>query len=603
MKPNIIFSLALSCFLAIPLHANSEQKPNIILIMLDDMGYSDLGCYGGEIETPNIDKLAANGTRFSQFYNAGRCCPTRASMLTGLYPHRSGVGHMASRDYGFKGYIGELRQETPTVAENLKAAGYDTWMAGKWHLSINFNHSGPKYNWPKQRGFDEFYGTLIAAGSQWDPITLTHGNDAAGPVPADQDYYYTEALTNKALTWMQNQKEKDTPFFLYMAYTAPHWPLHARQEVIEKYKKRYLAGYEAIRSARIKRLHSEGLLPNSATLTPPHPDITPWKDEPNREWQASRMAAYAAMIDQVDTSVGKLIEQLKADGELENTLILVLSDNGSSSLEHPNGKIGSTGAPWTTMRYVPVHTRDKRVVISGDVVGVEPGPEDTYGGCGVAWANVNNTPFRLFKRYAHEGGVCTPMIVHWPKQLPNKNAIVHTPAHVIDFLPTILDAAGTKHLSSRAGKPSLSLDGLSLLPLLKHQTPLPQRVIGFEHAGNKGLRSGDWKIVAENGKDWELYNLHNDRTEAQNLAQSHPEKLRELSTLYSQWASNNWVEDWKTVSASLHGKQAGAVVLPDAKNPLRRNPKETADSVKAINQERAKRGIPLLDDNSKPTNK
>lgn len=590
-----MLKLLSSLLLTSALLSQAAEKPNIVLIMLDDMGYSDLGCYGGEIETPNIDKLARNGVRYSQFYNSGRCCPTRASMLTGLYPHRAGVGHMASRDYGFKGYKGELRQEAPTMAEDLKAAGYDTWMAGKWHLSINFDHKGPKYNWPKQRGFDEFYGTLIAAGSQWNPITLTDGNDAAGPVPAEEDYYYTEALTDKALGWMSSQKNKDTPFFLYMAYTAPHWPLHARQEVIDKYKSRYLVGYDKLRAERMKRLKAEGLIPADSQLTERNAEVIPWVDEKHREWQASRMAAYAAMIDQVDTGVGKLVAQLEADGELDNTLILVLSDNGSSSLEHPNGQIGSTGAPWTTMRYVPVYTRDKRVVISGDVIGVEPGPEDTYGGCGVAWANVNNAPFKMFKRYSHEGGVATPMVMHWPKAISSKGSIIHTPAHVIDFLPTMLEAAGSKHLDSRKGTASLSLDGLSLLPLVKNGTPLQRKAIGFEHAGNRGLRAGDWKLVAENGKQWELYNLASDRTESKDLAAEQPEKLKEMIAQYNQWASENWVEDWKVISASLNGKQAGTVVLPDAKNPLRRTPEETAASVKAINGERVKRGLPLLD--------
>lgn len=576
----------------------ADKKPNIVLIMLDDMGYSDLGCYGGEIETPHIDTLAKNGVRFSQFYNSGRCCPTRASMLTGLYPHRSGVGHMASRDYGFKGYKGELRPEAATIAENMKAAGYDTWMAGKWHLSINWSPEGSKHNWPLQRGFDKFYGTLIAAGSQWNPITLTEGNKSIFPVSADEDYYYTEALSSKAVKWMASQEE-DKPFFLYMAYAAPHWPLHARQEVIDKYKKRYEAGYDKLRAERLKRMKAEGLISEEATLSTRNSDVTAWEDEKDKEWQASRMAAYAAMIDQVDTGVGELVAQLKKDGELDNTIILVLSDNGGSALEHPKGLIGSTGAPWTVMRYVPVLTRDQRAVISGDVVGLEPGPEDTYGGYGAGWANLSNAPYRMFKKFSHEGGVATPLIVHWPAKLKNKGAILHDAAHVIDFLPTFIDAAGAKPLSSVNGKQSMKFDGVSLLPLLVDNQSLQQRVIGFEHAGNRGLRYENWKLVAENGGQWELYDLSKDRTETHDLSKLAPEKYKEMLGRYEKWATANWVVDWAKVSAVLKGAQAGTVVLPDKSNPLRRTQKEVDESVILINKARAKRKLPLMKDLSK----
>lgn len=581
-----------------PAKERNQSQPNIVLIMLDDMGYSDLGCYGGEIDTPNIDQLAKNGIRFSQFYNAGRCCPTRASLLTGLYPHRAGVGHMANRDYGFKGYKGELRPEAATIAENLKAAGYETWMAGKWHLSINWTPDGSKHNWPLQRGFDKFYGTLIAAGSQWNPITLTEGNKSIFPVPADEDYYYTEALSTKAIQWMKGQEE-NKPFFLYMAYAAPHWPLHARQEVIDKYKKRHLAGYDKLRTNRLRKLKTEGLISTTSALSSRHPDVPPWKDEKHKEWQASRMAAYAAMIDQVDTGVGQLVEQLKREGELGNTLILLLSDNGGSALEHPNGLIGSTGAPWTVMRYVPVFTRNKRAVISGDVIGLEPGPEDTYGGYGAGWANLSNAPFRLFKKFSHEGGVATPLVVSWPDKVKNKGTIIHEPGHVIDFLPTFLDAAGANPLTTINGKKTMPLDGLSLLPTLIEGKEFPPRPIGFEHAGNRGLRLGDWKLVAESGGEWELYNLTSDRIEMNNLAKTKPGQFKKILNLYHQWAEKNWVEDWQKISAVLNGKQAGTVILPDKNNPLRRTQTEVDQSVELINKERIKRKLPIMKDLSK----
>ncbi|MEJ6718059.1 MAG: arylsulfatase [Akkermansiaceae bacterium] len=602
MKSLSLIGLSLALVnLSIAQSANKKtegKQPNIVLIMLDDMGYSDLGCYGGEIDTPNIDQLAKNGIRFSQFYNAGRCCPTRASMLTGLYPHRAGVGHMASRDYGFKGYKGELRPEAATIAENLKAAGYDTWMAGKWHLSINWSPDGSKHNWPLQRGFDKFYGTLIAAGSQWNPITLTEGNKSIFPVPANQDYYYTETLTSKATQWM-SEKKGDKPFFLYMAYAAPHWPLHARQEVIDKYKKRYLKGYDKLRERRLTKLKVEGLISDVSTLSSRHPDVPAWENEKHKEWQASRMAAYAAMIDQVDTGVGQLVEQLKKNDQLKNTLILVLSDNGGSALEHPNGLIGSTGAPWTTMKYVPVFTRNKRAVISGDVVGLEPGPEDTYGGYGAGWANLSNAPFRMFKKFSHEGGVATPLVVSWPDKVKDKGSVLHQPGHVIDFLPTFLDAAGAKPLTTINNQKAMSLDGTSLVPILTGGKSRPSRPIGFEHAGNRGIRQGKWKLVAQSGRNWELYDLSSDRIEMNNLAKQRPEKFKEMLTLYNRWAEKNWVVEWPKVSAVLSGKQAGTVVLPDKDNPLRRTQEEVDQSVILINKERGIRKLPIMNDLSK----
>jgi arylsulfatase A-like enzyme len=573
----------------------TETRPNIVLIMVDDMGYSDVGCYGGEVETPNIDALAGNGVRFSQFYNAGRCCPTRASIMTGLYPHRAGMGHMATRDYGFKGYKGELRPEAVTVAENLNLTGYDTWMVGKWHLSINFDPKGPKHNWPLQRGFDRFYGTLIAAGSLWNPVTLTEGNEDISPVPVEEDYYYTEAMTDKAIGWVE-QQPKGEPFFLYVAQAAPHWPLHARQEVIEKYKARYAAGWDALREARILRLKAEGLLPKDSQLSTRDPHVPAWSDTEHSEWQVSRMAAYAAMIEQVDTAVGKLVAAIEARGELDNTLILFCSDNGGSSLEHPNGLIGSTGAPWTTMRYVPVYTRDGRAVVSGDVPGLEPGPEDTYGGYGYGWANLANAPFRLFKKFAHEGGIATPLVVHWPAGIAQKGTIVHDMAHVMDIMPTCLAAAGAEHPAKFKEQDTLRLDGTNLLPVLAGESGLAGREIGFEHAGNRAFRMGDWKLVAESGKEWELFNLGSDRSETRNLADARPEQLQRMVARYDEWARENWVEDWSVVSASLSGKQAGTVVLPDEKNPLRRSQEEIDESVKAINKARVSRGLPLMKD-------
>ena len=555
-------------------------RPNIVLIMLDDMGYSDLGCFGGEIETPNIDRLAKGGLRFTQFYNCGRCCPTRASLLTGLGAHRAGLGHMATADYGLPGYRGEIAPHAVTVAESLRASGYATWMAGKWHVSREFMPGQSKHNWPRQRGFDKFYGTLIAAGSQWNPITLTEGNTPAEP---KGDYYYTEVLADRAVSWMRAHP-KGSPFFLYLSLTAPHWPLHAREKVIAKYRQRYLAGWDVLRAARLKKMKTLGLLRDGVDLSKRDPHVPAWESAAHREWQASRMAAYAAMIDHADTAVGRVVDALRKRGELDNTLILVFSDNGGASLEHPNGLIGSTGKPWALMRYVEVATRDGRPVLSGDIVGLPPGAEDTYAGYGYGWANLSNTPFRLFKKNMHEGGIASPLIVHWPAGIKAAGKPRRQLAHVMDIMPTCLEVAG---------RATPGLDGVSLRPTFANQ-PALRETLFFEHAGNRAARQGDWKLVAEFGQPWELYHLANDPTEIHDLAAREPKRLGKLRALYQDWAAAHQVEPWAKVQERIRGASRGGVVLPSQANPLARRPDEVARAVKAMNAERKKRGLPTL---------
>lgn len=572
-------------------HAQADRRPNIVVLMVDDLGFSDLGCYGGEIDTPRIDALAANGLRYSQFYNCGRCCPTRASLMTGLYPHRAGIGHMTTADYGLPGYRGDLAPHAATVAEVLQGAGYATWMVGKWHIARDFAPEGPRHNWPLQRGFDRFYGTLIAAGSQWDPITLTSDNEAIGPVGAGEDFYYTEAMTDRVLGWLGN-RDHDAPFFLYMAPTAPHWPLHAREEVIARYRDRYLAGWDELRRRRLERMVALDLLDASAELSRRDPHVPSWRAVEHREWQASRMAAYAAMVDQVDTAVGRLVDALAARGELDHTLFMILSDNGGASLEHPDGLIGTTGEPWCTMRYVPVETRDGHAVISGDVVGLEPGPEDTYAGYGHGWANLSNAPFRLFKKYSHEGGVAAPLVVHWPAGLPGEAAgeLRRDVAHVIDILPTCLAAAGASYPARHAGRPTPDIDGQSLLPSFAGRAPAREAVF-FEHAGNRAVRAGHWKLVAESGEPWALHDMRSDRTESRDLSAEQRERVAELESLYAAWAQRCGVEPWATVAARIAGASRGGVVLPGQGNPLRRSEAEIAAAVARIQAARTARGL------------
>jgi arylsulfatase A-like enzyme len=531
-------------------------KPNIIVIMADDMGFSDLGCYGGEIRTPNLDTLAANGLRFSQFYNASRCCPSRASLLTGLYAHQTGLGYMTAADYGLPGYRADLNDQCVTIAEVLQSEGYHTYMSGKWHLTRNILEDGARNNWPLQRGFDRFYGTLIAAGSFWDPITLMRDNDFIKP---EGDFYYTEAISENAADYIQDT-EPGEPFFLYVAYTAPHWPIHARKEVIDMYEGRFLKGWEELRQERYERMLKMGILQPGWPLS--HSDTLKsgsWRNALHKDWEQQRMEVYAAMIDQMDQGVRKILEALEKKGEMENTLIFFLSDNGGEDLEHRNGEIGDTGKPWNIMVYVPLKTRDGRDVIAGDIPGLMPGPDDTYQGYG-QWANLSNTPFRKYKTYVHEGGISTPFIVHWPAGIRARNEWRKQPAHIIDLLPTCLEAAGADYPLKFHGNQITPVEGQSLLPIFEN-IPSGHEALFWEHEGNRAVRQGQWKLVSEFPDSWELYNLEADRTELNNLAGEHPDQVKELEELYNDWAERCNVIPWSEMEIQK---------IPTGKNPLLR---------------------------------
>lgn len=561
--------------------ACADRRPNIVIVMVDDMGYSDIGCYGGEIDTPNLDRLAAQGLRFTQFYNAGRCCPTRASLLTGLYAHKTGLGFMTARDYGKPGYRAELNRNCVTLAEVLKLGGYRSYMAGKWHVCKDFDPSGPKHNWPRQRGFDRFYGTLIAAGSQWNPMTLTEDN---GSVTPQGDFYYTEEISRKAVDYILSH-DTDDPFLLYVAHTAPHWPLHARPSVIEKYRGRFAQGWDVLRRRRLDRLVKAGILSQDQLLSERGQGIPPWKDVSCKQWEQSRMEAYAAMVDHVDRGVGDIVQALQGKGLLENTLIFFLSDNGGDSLEHPNGQIGSTGKPWAYMRYVPLTTRDGRPVIAGDYPGLKLGPDQTYGGYGIKWANLSNAPFRYYKQYAHEGGVATPLIVHWPAGIKGRGELRHQPAHVIDLMATALELADISYPEHYRGKPITPLDGKSLLPVFARDEAIHE-VLFFEHHGNRAVRKGKWKIVGIQEGPWALYDMERDRSETSDLADQHPNVLRELAAAYEQWATQSNV----LPVAALKIEE-----IPGAENPLTRDAAEMNRFLKTVNRELEKRDLPLFE--------
>lgn len=543
----------------------AAQRPNIVVIMVDDLGFSDFGCYGGEIDTPQIDRLAADGLRFSQFYNAGRCCPTRASLLTGLYAHRVGLGYMTSQDHGKPGYRADLSSECVTIAEALRASDYQTFMTGKWHVCRDFAANGPRHNWPLQRGFDKYYGTLIAAGSLWNPPTLTKGNESAEP---DGDYYYTEAITRHAVEFIQSA-EREKPFFLYVAHPAPHWPLHARKEKIQKYGGRFAAGWDVLRERRLRRLIDLGLVDRSTRLSLRDSKCVPWDslDAARQAWEQTRMEAYAAMVDHVDDSVGEIVAALALRGELDNTLIILLSDNGGESLAHPDGEIGDTGQPWAVMRYVPLWTRDGRPVVAGDIPGVIPGPADTFAGYGPNWANLSNTPFRRFKAHLHEGGIATPLIVHWPEGVAESGAMRTQPAHVVDIMATCLDVAGAAYPGEDFARALPPLDGQSLAPLFAQKSAervVQPRTLFWEHQGNRAIRSGEFKLVSEYPDDWELYDLSKDRSELTDLAAKNPDRVHSLARLYDQWAATANVLPWGELDISIVASKASALRRTDA---------------------------------------
>ena len=544
------------CAVAPQSRNDKSKRPNIVLMMADDMGYSDIGCYGGEIHTPNLNALAARGLRFTQFYNTARCCPTRASLMTGLYPHQAGVGHMME-DKGYDAYRGELNNRCVTIAEVLKQAGYSTYMSGKWHVTKSIQPDGDKHNWPCQRGFDRFFGTIHGAGSYYDPNSLTRDNTQI--VPDGEDFYYTNAIADNAATFIREHKT-DNPFFMYVAFTAPHWPMHALPQDIAKHKGRYDEGWDALRAERHKRMIETGIVKSQWKITPRDSAVPPWSQAEDKQWFARRMEVYAAMVDCLDRGVGRIVSQLKKTGRFENTLILFLADNGGCAEEYgSSGAIKPNPAEPTVLkpmgkdelqtRMQPTVTRDGRPVRTGH--GVMPGPADTYIAYGKPWANASNTPFRLYKHWVHEGGISTPLIAHWPAHIKAGGSpavrlagkLCHQPGHLIDIMATCVDVAQAKYPSEYKGRAITPMEGRSLLPAFDNK-PVEREAIYWEHEGNRAVRQGKWKLVSRHPGGWELYDLEADRTELANLAEEYPEKVEQLKTMYESWAVRCGVQPW-----------------------------------------------------------
>jgi arylsulfatase len=516
------FILALG-LIALPALPAASPRPNFLLVLADDLGFSDLGSFGGEISTPHLDALAHAGLRMTSLYTSARCCPSRASLLTGQHPHRVGLGHMV-RDLGTPGYRGTLAPEARTLAQMLQPAGYRSFISGKWHLGT------PD---PTQHGFEEFYGTLTSAQTYFDPAHFLRlpATRRARTYP-DGEFYGTDAITDHALDFLaEARRTPDRPWFLYVAYHAPHFPLQAKPADIARYADRYHAGWDRLREERLARMKRLGIVPADTSL-PPRSAYTDWDERRHAEnpaWEslaedrradlARRMAIFAAMVECMDRNLGRIVADLRATGELERTLIVFLSDNGACAEWDPRGFDGKSG-PENRL-----HRGDELARMGG---------RGTYHSVGSGWANASNTPWRMYKHYMHEGGLSTPAIVHWPERVQRRGEIDSQPAHLVDLAATLLDAAGVPD----AGP--LRPAGISLLPLFRGGTLLP-RTLAFEHEGNRAVVAGDWKLTLQKGGSWQLYDRARDRTELHDLSARHPEIVARLDRAWQDWAESNHV--------------------------------------------------------------
>lgn len=530
------------------------------------MGFSDIGCFGSEIRTPFLDAMAKHGARFSQMYNCARCCPTRASLLTGLYPHQAGVGHMIEDHCIGPAYQGYLRTDCVTIGEALRAGGYNTAYAGKWHASPGVPllgdppaEPGSEDNpIPLSRGFDRFFGTLAGGGNYFYPHCLF---DQDRHVTADSDeFYYTDAITDRSREVISEWAGRDKPFFLHVCYTAPHWPLHARPEDIERYVGKYRKGWDHFRTARHEELKGLSILDSKWAISPRDRDSHDFfsVNAKRQEWEDLRMAVYAAQVESMDRGIGRILSTLRETGIEEDTLVMFLSDNGGCA-EFLNEDGDDKTWPGMYGRTAPPGVK----CTVGNIESISPGPVTSYMSYDLPWANVSNTPFRLFKHWVHEGGISTPFVIQWPAAIRKGGGINHRPCHVIDIMATCLDAAGVDYPAEFKGRPITPLEGESLLPLLNGAEPERSRPLFWEHEGNCAVRDGEWKAVRRNpgerrlynmppkwrpgeesSGEWELYNMCEDRTELRDLSVGDRTRLRAMVNQFDKWASKCGVLDW-----------------------------------------------------------
>ncbi len=495
--------------------AAEGKRPKVVVILVDDRGFSDIGCYGGEIATPNLDALAKNGVRFSQCYNTGRCSPTRAALMTGLYPHQAGMGHLDNKVVaGHAGFQGKLADTSVTMAQVLKEAGYFTAMTGKWHLGQQ--HGTP----PWKSGFMRSLNLLAGGnyfynqgGGKGGAKLYLNSAEKEADDPQFGKWYGTDLWTDYGLKFIDEAKQAQQPFFLYVAHVAPHFPLMAPQADIDRYRGRYKVGWDVLREQRYRRQVDMGLIDATWPLTERAESSPAWDSlsVEDKDRFDHMMAIYAAAVDVMDRNVGKLVAGLRESGELENTIILFISDNGGNAESGPNGKYD--------------------------------GPEKSGGPnsnifIGQNWATLNNTPCRKWKHYVHEGGIATPLIAHWPKGIAasRQGVLESQPAHVIDIMPTVLAVTGASYPKERNGVAVDHFEGVNLLPAMGGELLNRPQPIFFNHEDNRAVREGKWKLVALQGKPWELYDMLKDRTEKNNVAETHTEVVARLSQAYDDWA-------------------------------------------------------------------
>jgi arylsulfatase len=482
------------------------KSPNIVIIMADDMGFSDLGCYGSEINTPNIDKLAERGLVMTRFYNTARCCPSRAALLTGVYQHQAGIGRMTD-DRGIDGYRGVLNRRVTTIAEQLKAAGYSTMMTGKWHVGGDYRA------WPHRRGFDRYYGVPEGGGVYFTPFFQDNRSIVLDSIVTEPDslFYSTDAFNDMAVQFIEEQHGSEKPFFLYVAHIAPHFPLQAWPADIARYRGLYSDGFEATREMRFKEMKALGIVPQNTVLSPEDSAVKRWDalSEEEKDMLDLKMATYAAMIERMDMGIGDIVDKLLELRILHHTAIFFLSDNGGSH----------------------------EMIDRGDLNRI--GTRDAFVSLGRSWANVSNTPFRMYKHWVHEGGIATPFIAHYPEMFRGPLRSDYT-GHIMDIMPTCLELAGISYPDAYDGHALIPLEGESLVPVFTGKKTVRDNPLFWEHMGNRAVRSGKWKLVSEYKKaeegPWALYDMEQDMTELRDLSAEYPETVQRLSVMYDQWA-------------------------------------------------------------------
>jgi arylsulfatase len=558
-----LWPTAEGAFSQAPAHGAAATRPNIILILADDMGFSDIGCFGSEVSTPNLDGLAARGIRVSQFYNNPRCCPSRASIMTGLWSQQAGMGMMVSDHgrYPYPGYVGILSAQTITIPEALKTAGYNTAMVGKWHLAPETEEG--KRSWPMQRGFDRFWGMISGASVYWESPHLMEGNESLPPPPKGQ--YLTDLWAEHAAKYVTELAQEKKPFFLYAAFNAPHWPIQAPEELVQKYASRYAEGWDKLREERHSRQIAMKLLDPKWALSLRDPRVPAWVNARNKEWEMRRMAVYAAMIDRLDQGIGRILDSVEKAGVADNTLIVFMSDNGGNAEELARGRSDTPlqHTPEGPLHYIPPIGQgpcELGMTCAGNVPDDMPGTENTFQSIGIPWGNCANTPFRLYKHYTQEGGISSPFIACWPKGIRTAASPVHAVGHETDLLPTLLELAGAQYPKSVAAGPIPAFVGQSLTPIFDGRK-MEHRPIYWEHEGNKAVRDGKWKLVSRFPESWELYDMEADRTELHNLADQDPQRAKEMAAQWQSWADSIGVERWP-MPETPPGDRTGEMTVP-----------------------------------------